>query len=335
MSNSQPKKPDLVLLADIGGTNVRFALMDHGEIGPIEHMKVADFSGASDAIAAVLSRQGRRLPAAAVLGVAGPVENNRCVITNSRWIVDESHLQQMFGFRSVHLLNDFEAVAWSLPALQLSDLFPVGTHRSIDGAPMLALGPGTGFGAACLFRHDAEPVAIVTEAGHSTLAATSEREERVIRQLRGRFGHVSVERALSGPGLVNLYHALASIDGVVAPNRDPAAITQTALDGSCSTSRAALDMFCSLLGSVAGDLALTFCAQGGVYIAGGMVPRFVDYLLESNFREQFESKGRYESYLRGISTSVIVRPDVSFIGLKAFFERIIAATGVSTIERSP
>lgn len=327
MSSRQTDKGDRVLLADVGGTNVRFAIMDRGEIGPIEHMTVAEFSGVNPAIEALLRRHVGRPPAAAVLGVAGPIENNHCVVTNSRWVIDGPDLQKMFGFGSVQLLNDFEALAWALPALQPSDLVLLGEQHPTMGAPMLVVGPGTGFGAACLFRHDAAPLAIVTEAGHSTLPATSEREENVIDHLRRRFGHVSVERALSGSGLENLYWALASIDGVAAPDRDPAAITRAALDGSCSISRAALDMFCSLLGSVAGDLALTFCARGGVYIAGGIVPRFVYHLLKSNFRQRFESKGRYESYLRNIPTNIIVRLDVSFIGLKAFYERNMPVTG--------
>jgi glucokinase len=312
---------DRVLLADIGGTNARFALMDRGEIGPVEHLKVADFGRTTDAVAAFLDRHAAgATPTAAVLGVAGPVQNNRGVFTNSPWVVDGAELQQMFGFGAVHLLNDFEALAWSLPALQPSDLFPVSEQRPIAGAPMLAIGPGTGFGTACFFRHDTLPFAVVTEAGHATLPATLEREEQVIDQLRRRFGHVSIERALSGSGLENLYSALAAVDGVAAPERDAAAITTAALDGSCGISRDALDMFCALLGSIAGNLALTFCAQGGVFIAGGIVPRFADRLAESDFRSRFESKGRFQSYLGNIPIHLIVNPDASFIGLKAFFE---------------
>jgi glucokinase len=321
MTGSPTATNDRVLLADIGGTNARFALMDHGEIGPVEHLKVADFASTTDAMAAFLGRHAAgATPAAAVLGVAGPVQNNRCVFTNSPWVVDGAELQQMFGFGSARLLNDFEALAWSLPALQPSDLFPVGAQSPTAGAPMLAIGPGTGFGAACFFRHDAVAFAVVTEAGQATLPATSEREEQVIGQLRRRLGHVSIEGALSGSGLENLYSALAAVDGATSPDRDAAAITTAALDGSCSVSRAALDMFCSLLGSVAGNLALTFCAQGGVFIAGGIVPRFADRLAESNFRTQFESKVRFQSYLRSIPIHIIVNPDASFIGLKAFFE---------------
>jgi glucokinase len=324
MNGSRSARRDRVLLADIGGTNARFSLAERDEIGPIEHFKVTDFSSATDVIAAFLTRRAGGSPEAAVLGVAGPVENNRCTITNSGWMIDGSDLQTRFGFKVVHLLNDFAATAWSLPALQPSDLLPVGPQRPIAGAPMLVLGPGTGFGAACLFP--GVPFAAVTEAGHATLSATSESEERVIGQLRQRFEHVSVERVLSGSGLANLYQALAAIDGVTVPCRDPAEITRAALDDSCNVSRAALDLFCSLLGAVAGNLALTFCARGGVYIAGGIVPRFAGRLAESKFRKQFESKGRYEPYLQSIPTNIILHPDSTFVGLKAFFERNVAAT---------
>ncbi|MGY3534491.1 glucokinase [Bradyrhizobium sp. USDA 4452] len=318
-----------ILFADIGGTNARFALAEHGEIGPIEHFKVADFPGAKEAIATFLAHRAAGALTTAVLGVAGPVENDHCTITYSRWVIDGADLQTRFGFRTIHLLNDFEAMAWSLPALQPFDLFAIGHERPTAGAPMLVVGPGTGFGAACFFP-DA-PLVAVTEAGHTTLPAISEREERVIGQLRRHFGHVSVERALSGAGLVNLYQALAVIDGVAVPERSPAAITQAALNRSCDVCRSALDMFCSLLGTVAGDLALTFCARGGVYIAGGIVPRFADRLAESRFRTQFESKGRYEPYLRRLPVSVVLNPDSSFTGLKAFMEQTPAASRPSAL----
>lgn len=315
-----------VLLADIGGTNARFALMDGGTIGPSVHLQVADFPRANDAIAAFLARHAAEPPpTAAVLGVAGPVENNRCFITNSGWLLDGAELTKLFGFASVHLLNDFEALGWSLPGLQPADLFPIGTQAPAAGAPMLVLGPGTGFGAAGLFIQGAQPFVVVTEAGHASLPATSEREAQVIAQLRRDFGHVSIERVLSGSGLENLYHALATVDGVAATERDAAAITHAALEGGCAASVAALDMFCGFLGSVAGNLALTFCARGGVYIAGGIVPRFADRLAQTRFREQFESKGRYDAYLRNIPTNVILTPDTSFVGLKVFFEQSVAA----------
>jgi glucokinase len=313
------------LLADIGGTNARFALVRGGEIGPIEHVRVADYPTSADAIAGFLARHATGgVATAAIFGIAGPIESNRVVLTNSPWVFDAASLRRQFAFAAVHLLNDFEALAWSLPALGASDLVSLGSHTPVAGAPMVVVGPGTGFGASCLVPSSNSPVAVVTEAGHATLPATSEREERVIDHLRGRFGHVSIERALSGSGLKNLYDALNAIDGAGAPERDAASITQAALDGSCATSRAALDMFCAMLGMVCGNLALTFGARGGVYIAGGIVPRFVDHLAGSGFATCFASKGRFENYLRDIPVHIITRPDVSFVGLKAFFETNVA-----------
>jgi len=310
------------LLADIGGTNARFALTQGAEIGPIEHTKAADHPRAPDAIAAFLSRHTANGPVtAAVLGVAGTVENGHVSMTNSGWTIDSAELRGAFGFDAAHVLNDFEVAAWSLPALRDTDLFALGKQRPVTSAPMLVLGPGTGFGASCLVERYGAPFAVITEAGHATLPAASEREERVIAHLRQRFGHTSIERAVSGTGLENLYEALASIEGVSPPEKNAAAIAQAGLDGSCNLSRSALEMFCSFLGTVAGNLALTFCARGGVYIAGGIAPRFPDFLARSAFRTRFESKGRYESYLRPIPTSIIVRSDASFIGLKAFADR--------------
>src|SRR5271157_5489511 len=222
---------DRVLLADIGGTNARFALMEHGDIGQAEHLRVADFPRIEDAIAAFLSRQGGAKPAAGVLGVAGPVVNNRCIFTNSTWLVDGDALAKQFGLASVKLLNDFEALGWSLPALKPADLFALGQQRPAPDAPMLVLGPGTGFGTAA-FLQTPQPTVVVTEAGHATLPATSDREAEVIAELRRRFGHVYIERVLSGSGLENLYQALAAFEGATAPARDAAAITEAAFDGS-------------------------------------------------------------------------------------------------------
>jgi glucokinase len=326
---------DRTFLADIGGTNARFALLDRGVIGPIEHAKVSEYPTATDAIAAFLAPHAAAgSVGAGILGVAGPIENDRGTLTNSPWTVDAGNLQRAFGFKSVHLLNDFESLAWSLPALGSSDLFSLGKQCSTTGAPMLVVGPGTGFGASCLVVQGGVTFAIVTEAGHATLPATSEREEHVISHLRQRFGHVSIERVLSGPGLENLYEALAVVDGIQAPTRDAASITRAALDGSCDVSRATLDMFCSLLGAVCGDLALTFGARGGVYVAGGIVPRFPRYLAGSAFRQRFENKGRLEAYLRDIPVHIIVKPDVSFWGLKAFFDRNVAMTVLPAVRGS-
>ncbi len=309
------------LLADIGGTNSRFALMEEdGRIGPVAYARVADFPTVRDAMADFLARQANGAHVStAVLAVAGPVVNNRCVMTNSPWIIDGKELRAGFGLDAVHVLNDFEVLAWALPALQPADLFRLDAQSGAAGEPLLVLGPGTGFGVSCLVERHGARVAVITEAGHATLPAETEREERVIAAMRRRMGHVEIELgALSGAGLQNLYEAVAEVDGAKAPQRDAAAITAAALDGSCDLSRTVLEMFCAILGSVAGNLAVTFGARGGVYIAGGIVPRFPKFLAASTFRERFEAKGRFRDYLHPIPTSIIVKPDASFAGLKAF-----------------
>jgi glucokinase len=316
-----PGRTANILLADIGGTNARFALSNGDRIGPIDYVKVADAPTVREAIGDVLRRSGAEKPERALLAVAGPVTNNRCVMTNSPWVIDGNELQPAFGFDSVHVLNDFEVVAWSLPALQPADLIPLGGLSGMAGEPLLAVGPGTGFGVSCLVERHGARLAVVTEAGHATLPAENEREERVIAALRQRFGHVSIERgALSGSGLQSLYEALAEVDHVAVTQRDAAGITKAALDGSCELSRTTLEMFCAFLGSVAGNLAVTFGARGGVYIAGGIAPRFPEFLAASAFRARFEAKGRFQDYLRNIPTRLVMKPDASFVGLKTFAE---------------
>lgn len=311
------------LLGDIGGTNARFALVTDKQLGQIRHVTAADYPNVGDAIAAFLSHYGASA-GGAVLAVAGPIAGERCAITNSPWVVEAAALRASFGFSHVRLVNDFEAVALSLPHLTATDLFPIGGGKVQEmaerGEPMLVLGPGTGFGAAALVWHAGRAVPIATEGGHNTLPGTSLREDAIIAHLRGRFGHVSIERAVSGPGLENLYNAIAALDGLNVPARNPNDITNAALNENCGASRMALDMFCAMLGAVAGNFALTFRAAGGVYIAGGIAPRIAECLAASDFRARFESKGRFQEVLQRIPTSVIMHPYPSFPGMQALTE---------------
>jgi len=190
---------------------------------------------------------------------------------------------------------------------------------------MVVIGPGTGLGMAGLLGRGGDMTVIATEGGHATLPTTTPREDAVIAHLRGRFGHVSAERALSGPGLENLYAAIAAIDEAAVASRSAAEITRLALDRSCATCRAAVDMFCAMLGTVAGNLALMFRARGGVYLAGDIVPRMADYLAQSEFRARSEAKGRFRDYVRSVPTAVIVNPDAAFLGLKSLAEVVPAS----------
>jgi glucokinase len=306
------------LLGDIGGTTARFAVLAGDALGPVNHLPVSQYRSLIDAIRDYLGSHGERAPIdAAMLAVAGPIESGRGVLINSQWVIDAAELQAAFGFKPVHLINDFEAVAHALPHLRGSDVRPIDGGKPPLGETMAVLGPGTGLGMAGLVRSGERTAVIPTEGGHTTLPGATPREDAVIAHLRKRFGHASAERALSGPGLENLHAAIAAIDGIVIPERTAADITQHALDRDCPLCVEAADMFCAMLGTVAGNLALMFRARGGVYIAGGIAPRIVDVLVRSEFRARFAAKGRFRSYLERIPVAVIVNPDPAFIGLKA------------------
>jgi glucokinase len=306
------------LLADIGGTHARFASLSGDEPGPVRSLDVAAHAGMGDAVEHFLTEQGAGMPVdEAILAVAGPVEGGRCALTNSRWVVDAGELQQRFGFRAVHLVNDHEATAWGLDRLGPSDSVLVGPDSGGSAAPMALLGPGTGLGMACHLPGSPRGRVVASEGGHATLPATTDREAALIAILRRQFAHVSAERVLSGPGLVNLYQATAKIDQVDAAPRTAVEVTSAALDGSCLICRRTLDAFCCFLGSVAGDVALTFGARGGVFIGGGVVPRFAGHLGNTDFRRRFEAKGRFEKYLAAIPVRIITRPDPAFLGLAA------------------
>jgi glucokinase len=312
---------DQALLCDIGGTTARFAVLTGETLGPIDHVAVSACPTAIEAIGGFLGNRGDRSRiGAAVLGVAGLVEGGRCLITNSHWVADSAELRAKLGFASVTLINDFEAIAWAVPHLRADDVKPLAGGRAQPGEPMVVIGPGTGLGMAGIMCRGRGLTVIATEGGHATLPGTTPGEDAVIAHLRRRFGHASAERAVSGPGLENLYAAMAAIDNVAVASRSAAEITRLALDRNCTTCRAAVDMFCAMLGTVAGNLALTFRARGGVYLAGGIAPRLADYLAQSEFRARFEAKGRFREYVEHIPTTIIMNPDAAFLGLKSLAE---------------
>jgi glucokinase len=318
------------LLGDIGATNARFSLLVDGALGPVSNLEVARYARFPDAVAAFLNMHRDQMPVAqALLAVAGPVEDERCELTNRAWIIDGDELRTAFRFAGVRVLNDFAATALSLPSLTTDDLRAVGGGRAVSGAPMAVLGPGTGLGVAGLVPGAAESAVVVGgEGGHATVSAASAREDAVIDYLRRHFGHVSAERVVSGAGLENLYRAIAALDRSDAPARNAAEIAKAALAGSCRTADAALHMFCALLGSFAGNIALTFGARGGVFIAGGIAPRIVEFMARSEFRRRFEDKGRLRPYLEAIPSSVIVHPAAAFIGLQALAAQSTATAGI-------
>ena len=281
-------------------------------------VQVADFPTPADAIRAFLEDTGMEAaPPKAVLAVAGPVEGGRGCLTNGAWQFDAVALAGEVGMSRMILVNDFAALAHGLPHLTAADLHRVGGGGARADRPSVVIGPGTGLGVAA-FVPAAGGIVLETEGGHVTLSAEDRREAEILAILRDRYGHVSAERLLSGPGLELLHDVLQSIDDSDNPTRRSAhEITERALAGSCPACLATLRTFCAMLGAFAGNVALTTGARGGVYIAGGIVPRFPEFFAKSDFRDRFEAKGRFRDWLSTIPTFVITRPDPAFPGLMA------------------
>ena len=312
---SRPVGPDI--LADFGGTNARLMLSHGATFGAVRRYKVADFSGPAQAIRRFLRDVAPDAPPRrAAIAVAGPVAAGEADLTNSEWTISAAALQRDLALDRVLLLNDFAALAWALPGLADGDLFTIGGGRRLPGSPMAVLGPGTGLGVAA-FVPDRGGVVLATEGGHVTMPAVDDREAEILRRLRARYDHVSAERTLSGAGLEALYGAVSAVDGIAGPDRTAPEITERALAGDCVASRATLETFCAMLGGFAGDVALSMGARGGVFVAGGIVPRFPDFMAQSRFRERFEAKGRFRDWLAAIPTFVVSHPDPAFPGLRA------------------
>lgn len=305
------------LVGDIGATNARFALADAS--GQIERTRVFaayDYATIEDAIEAYFAMEGlAERPSAAALAVASPVTGDAVTLTNHPWSFTISGLTRHFGFDRLLVVNDFTANALAVPHLAADERVAVGGGVPVPRTPIGVLGPGTGLGVSGLVPNSSGYFAIAGEGGHATLAPADEREGLVLDHMRRRFDHVSCERALSGQGLVNLYNILCELAGVPAAPFTPAQIADRQIGETEPLVREALDMFCAMLGSVAGNLALILGARGGVYIAGGIVPRLGARFAESRFRERFEAKGRFRSYLAAIPTYVVTHPVPAFLGL--------------------
>ncbi|MGB0671229.1 MAG: glucokinase [Rhodospirillales bacterium] len=313
----------LGLIADIGGTNARFALVgpDGNPFAP-EVLSVADYSGPDGAIRAYLDGRGLTgVPQARVaLAVAAPVLGDRIALTNGAWAFSTAELSRSLELRQLDIINDFTAQALAVPALAGQHKLGIGGGPAISGAPLAVIGPGTGLGVSGLLPTGEGWLPLVTEGGHVTLPARTAHEAAVIRALGEVLAtdHVSAEKALSGFGLVALCRALALVDGKERPLFTTASEITTAAESQADAlARQTLEQFFAFLGTVAGDLALSLGARGGVYLAGGILPRLAGPLVQSGFRNRFEDKGRFSTYLAAIPTTLITHPFPALVGLAA------------------
>ena len=307
------------LVGDVGGTNARFGLVSPD--GTLLHSRVladADYPGIAEAIDAYLGeRGGLPRPRRGAIAIASPVAGDEVRMTNHPWSFSISGLRQRLGFSRLAVINDFTAQALALPHLKDGDRVAVGGGKALAGYPIGVLGPGSGLGVSGLVPAAKKWLPLTGEGGHATMAPYTDRESAVLGVLRRHLDHVSAERVLSGPGLVNLYGALAAVDGVPARQYTAAQITDEAIGKDDALCRETTAMFCAMLGTVAGNLALTLGAKGGVYIAGGIVPRLGERFAASPFRERFEAKGRFHDYLEAIPTHVVTHNLPAFLGCAA------------------
>ncbi|HEX3885721.1 MAG TPA: glucokinase [Stellaceae bacterium] len=307
------------LVGDIGGTNARFGLMSpERELLHSQVLADSDYPGIAEAVEAFLGGCGDLpKPRQGAIAIASPITGDRVSMTNHPWRFSIAELRRRIGFDRIEVINDFTAQALALPHLGAGDKMPVGGGIAAAGRPLAVLGPGSGLGVSGLIPTGGKWVPLTGEGGHATMAPANERESAVLGHMRRQFDHVSAERCLSGPGLVNLYNALAGVDGVPAAQYSAAQITDPETCAADRLCRETTEMFCAMLGGAAGDLALTLGAQGGVFIAGGIVPRLGARFAASAFRVRFEAKGRFRTYLAAIPTAVVTHPLAAFVGCGA------------------
>jgi glucokinase len=309
------------LIADIGGTNARFALTASGGARPLEltferHLPVRAYAGLAEAAQAYLGSYSEAPPAIdeAVIAVATPVDAEVIRFTNSPWTFTRAGLAADLGVERLAVINDFAAQAAAMPHLGAADRIAIGSGIARPDWPVVAFGPGTGLGAAGLVSTPSGPVVVASEAGHASFAPHDALEIEILRRLQAQFGHVSNERLLSGPGLVLLTRAMSEISARPFAGDTPEAVTAAAADGSSEVAIDALHVFSGILGGAAGDLALNFGAKGGVFICGGLCGKLGDFFDHARFRERFEAKGRLGAFLAEIPCWLVTNSRTGLIG---------------------
>jgi glucokinase len=318
----RPRPAPRALVADIGGTRARFALVDAGgELTPAVEYALASFADPLTAIRTYLADQGNPALCEGVLAIAAPVgDGERVSLTNAHWTFDRAELRAALGLRELRLINDFTALALALPVLDQAELRQLGGGVAHPVAPKALIGPGTGLGVSGLLPVAGQWLPLAGEGGHVTLAAADEREAAILALARREHSHVSAERLVSGSGLPLLHRLVNSVDGRAANALEAPAIVAGALAGQADC-RATIDVFCAFLGSLAGDLVLTLGARGGLYLGGGVVPRLRELVDASPFRLRFESKGRFKDFLADVPAYVILATSPALRGAAQMLPR--------------
>jgi glucokinase len=320
------KKPTCVLAGDIGGTKINFGLFVSGKARPEARATKTFSSGSAGSLEMIVEQMLERYPAkikTACFGIAGPVINGECRTTNLPWIVSEKKLQKRFGWQKLRLINDMGATALAVPLLNHQEVRALNGARVRKGHNIGLVAPGTGLGQALLIYSEGRYWPVASEGGHASFAPSDESETDLWQYLHARFGHVSGERVLSGQGLVNIYDWLKYRGKFAEPTglreamrtSDPArVIAENAIAGHDAICRAALQRFCRIFGSVAGNLALTGMTAGGMFLGGGIPPKILPALEDRLFMDAFIAKGRFAAFMKKIPVQVILNDGAAMLG---------------------
>lgn len=312
------------LTGDIGGTNARLALVDtaSGEISRAKTYSGLDYPSLEAVVRVYLDEIDEEIKDGCI-AIACPITGDWVAMTNHTWAFSIKEMKESLGFEHLEIINDFTAVSMAIPMLKKEHLIQFGGGEPVADKPVAVYGAGTGLGVAHLVHVDKRWVSLPGEGGHVDFAPNSEEEGIILEHLRAELGHVSAERVLSGSGLVNLYHAIVKADGRLPENLQPKDVTERAINDTCIDCRRALSLFCVIMGRFGGNLALTLGTFGGVYIAGGVVPRFMDFFKASGFRGGFEDKGRFKAYVEDITVYLIVHDNPGLLGAGAHLRQVL------------
>ena len=308
-----------VLVGDVGGTHARLAMADSALVlSDVRDYPSSEFDDGSRLVERYRHDVGADDLVGCCLAIAGPVIDGRGKLTNGRISCDARDLAAALGRDHALVINDFTAVGHALPVLPENSLKTIGPRIDATGTKA-ALGPGTGLGMGFVVRHGGRWLVLPSEGGHANLASTDPLEAEVLGFLLQRFEFVGWETVLSGPGLVNLYQAVCEVWGAAPEVDQPSQITQRALTVEDPVCHQSLEIFCNLLGTAAGGLAVTVCATGGVYVAGGILPKLGDFFERSQFRRRFEQRGPMSDYVKAIPTRLVLEPELGLVGSAAAY----------------
>jgi glucokinase len=315
------------LLADIGGTNARFAMeVSPGSIMARSNYSNRSFAGLEEAMRAFLSEPdsvdaGSKKIRHAAMAIANPITGDKIKMTNSEWAFSIEGVRKKFGLETLLFVNDFTALAMALPFVSPDALRQCGGDAPVQNQPIGLLGAGTGLGVSGLIPSNGGWIPLETEGGHVTFSPFSEREIELLGLAKKQYPHVSAERFISGMGLELIYRLVMESRKKEAKPLRAADITEKALSGSCAWCDEVVETFCQMLGTTAGNLALTLGARGGIYIGGGIVPLLGDRFFASGFRRRFEEKGRFSSYLAKIPVYVLLDTHAALTGVSAILRQ--------------